>query len=192
METTNMKNTTISRKIAEGQYVNFELTDAEMESAFNEYQFQMDILTIKSRIKESGEYENWEDIPDDIIYDMAKRYREHMTGFAETMGDNSFPSAEATIKEFADKLDEYREKWKVFSKEVTLTLTKEYTIKAKNKEDAERIFEAWSESRHGMDQIMCELTEDVQYDGDWRYGYAYEEDASVCDPDNADISEEDV
>lgn len=190
METTNMKNTTITRKIAEGQYVNFELTDAEMESAFYEYQFQMDILTIKARLKESGEYENYEDIPDDIFYDMAKSYREHMNGFAETMGDNSIPSAEATIKEFADKLEEYKEKWKVFSKEVTLTMTHEYTIKAKSKEDAERIFDAWTESRDGIDQMERDLTEDVSYNGDWDYGFTYEDDST--DPEYADISEEDI
>ena len=187
MENTNMKNTTITRKIGD-QYVNFELSDAEMESAFNEYQFQCDIVTIKARIKEAGEYENWEEIPDDLIYSMAQKYREHMTGFAETMGDNSIPSYEATVKDFSEQLEEYKEKWMAFSKEVTLTLTHEYTIRAKNKEDAERIFESWSE--HNVDQMVEDLTDDARWDGDWDYGYTYED--SYTDPDNTDISEEDI
>lgn len=187
MESTNMKNTTITRQIGD-QYVNFELTDAEMESAFNEYQFQCDVITIKARLKESGEYENWEEIPDETICDLARKYREHMNGFAETMGDNSIPSFEATVKDYAEILEEYKEKWKVFSKEVTLTLTHEYTIKAKSKEDAERIFESWSEQN--PDQMTDDLTEDARWSGDFDYGYMYED--NHTSPDCADISEEDI
>jgi len=187
MESTSMKNTIITRKFGD-QYVNFELTDAEMESAFNEYQFQMDIVTLKARLKESGEYENWEEIPDETICDLARKYREHMNGFAETMGDNSIPSFEATVKDYAEILEEYKEKWKVFSKEVTLTLTHEYTIKAKSKEDAERIFESWSEQN--PDQMTDDLTEDARWNGDFDYGYMYEDDST--NPDYADISEEDI
>lgn len=189
MESTNMKNTTITRKIGD-QYVNFELTDAEMESAFNEYQFQCDVITIKARLKESGEYENWEEIPDETICDLARKYREHMNGFAETMGDNSIPSFEATVKDYAEILEEYKEKWKVFSKEVTLTLTHEYTIKAKSKEDADRIFGEWSEQSRNIDQMIEDLIEDARWDGDWDYGYTYEDDCT--DPDCVDISEEDI
>ena len=187
MEYANMKNTTITRKIGD-QYVNFELTDAEMESAFGEFQFQNDVVNVKARLEESGEYENFENIPDELIYAMAKKYREHIEGFAETMGDNSIPSFEATVKEFSEKLEEYKEKWKVFSKEVTLTLTHEYTIKAKNKEQADNIFESWAESN--AYQMTEDLCEDAQWNGDFDYGYTYEDDST--NPDYADISEEDI
>ena len=165
-----------------------ELTDEELYEAYRTYQHKDDILVIKERLKDSGEYENWEEIPEDTIAELALKYREHMEGFALTMGDNSIPSFEATVKDYAEVLEQYKEKWMAFSKEVTLTLTHEYTIRAKNKEDAERIFESWSE--HHVDQMVEDLTEDARWDGDWDYGYTYED--SYTDPDNTDISEEDI
>ena len=79
--------------------------------------------------------------------------------------------------------------WKVFSKEVTLTLTHEYTIKAKNREDADRIFNAWTETRNGVDTMESDFEDEIG-NGDWDYGYAYEDE--YTDPNYADISKEDL
>ena len=180
----------ITREIiinGESQNVEYKLTGIELERAYREYKYDEDERYVLAWLKENG-YERWDEIDAETVRDRIARYQQEREALDESMGTNQILAVEAMVNnEFKALLEQYKEKWKVFGKEVTLTLTKEYTIKAKNKEDAERIFEAWSDSRHGMDQIMCELTEDVQYDGD-----AYEEDASVCDPDNADISEEDV
>lgn len=181
----NMKNTTITREIA-GNYVNFTLTDAEMESAYNEYQFQDDVITTKARLKESGEYKNWEEIPYDLIEKLAREFRAEMKNMAETMGDGSIPAMESVFSKHEYELERYKEKWKLFNKEVTLTLTKEYTIKAKTKEEADAIFENWAE-RHA-DRMTDDLTDDAQWDGDWDYGYTYEDGG---DPDDADITPDD-
>lgn len=183
----NMKNTKITRKIGE-TYVDFELTDAEMESAFTEYQFQCDVIEVKARLKESGEYENWEEIPCELIEDLARTFRNEMMAIMDGMGDGRIPAMESVFKKYENDLEQYKLKYKLFSKEVTLTMTKVYTIKAKSQEEADRIFDVWSD-RHGND--MCDdLTEDVRFNGDWDYGYTYEEDDE--DPEYADISEEDV
>ena len=130
-----------------------------------------------------------DEIPAELFGKMVDEVMQEKDAMDENMGSNIFPAMNAVIEKHKDELKK-EEQYKVFSKEVTLTMTHEYTIKAKNKEDAERIFNAWSESRHGTDQMLCDLTEDVQYDGDWDYGYCYED--NQCDPDNADISEEDI
>lgn len=168
MEYANMKNTTITRKIGD-QYVNFELTDAEMESAFSEFQFQNDVVNVKARLEESGEYEDFENIPDDVIYAMAKKYREHIEGFAETMGDNSIPSFEATVRDFADRLEEYKEKLKVFEYELQRTTTYTIRIAAKSEERAD----AWMERTFGNDEGRFDDELDNGY-SDYDYGCGYE------------------
>lgn len=183
----NMRNTKITRKIGE-TYVDFVMTDAEMESAFTEYQFQCDVIEVKARLKESGEYENWEEIPCELIEDLARTFRNEMTALMDGMGDGRIPAMESVFKKYERDLEQYKEKYKLFSKEVTLTLTKEYTIKAKSREEADRIFDAWSE--RNVDRMEADLTEDMRYDGDWDYGYTYEDDDG--DPEYANISEEDV
>lgn len=179
------KNTTITRKIGES-YVAFTLTDAEMESAYNEYQFQCDMIETESRLKESGEYENWEEIPIELMEKLAREFREQMRTIEENMGDGRIPAMEAVFRRHEEELKRYKEKWKLFNKEVTLKLTKEYTIKAKTKEEADAIFENWSE-RHA-DRMTDDLTEDAQWDGEWNYGYTYEDSG---DPDDADITPDD-
>lgn len=130
-----------------------------------------------------------DEIPPELFRQMVKEVMDEKQAMDDNMGDNMFPAMNAVIEKHKDELKK-EDPYKVFSKEVTLTLTHEYTIKAKNKEDAERIFEAWSERRHGIDQMISDFTEDVQYDGDWDYGCCYED--NMCDPDNAEISEEDI
>lgn len=179
----------ISREIiidGVSQRVDYELTGVELERAFNEYQNQSDKHEVIARLEESGEYERWNEIPDEIISQMAEDFRTEMDTIADTMGDGRIPAMESVFSRHKADLDEYKQKWKVFSREVTLTLTKEYTIRAKTAEEADAIFEEWSENN--ADLLLDDLTEDAEYNGDWDYGMAYDEED--MNPDDADIKKE--
>jgi len=172
-----------------GTDVVIDLTDGEILDAHYEAERYNTREMLNERLMQ--EENIIDEIPAELFGKMVDEVMQEKDAMDENMGSNIFPAMNAVIEKHKDELKK-EEPYKVFSKEVTLTMTHEYTIKAKNKEDADRIFDAWSESRHGINQMMCDLTEDVQYHGDWDYGRAYEEDASVCDPDNAEISEEDI
>lgn len=173
----------ISREIiinGESQNTEYELTGIELERCFNEYQSQKDKDLVVHYLRDA-EYEDVDNIPEEIIADLASQFRNNI----DSLIDDSMTRI---INRNEDSLEEYKEKWKVFSTEVTLTLTHEYTIKARNREEAKHIFESWSENN--CDQMEEDLVEDARYNGDWDYGYMYEDDST--DPDCADISKEDV
>lgn len=181
-------NMQIKRNIL-GTDVVIDLTDGEILDAHYEAERYNTREMLNERLMQ--EENIIDEIPPELFRQMVKEVMDEKQAMDNNMGSNIFPAMNAVIEKHKDELKK-EEPYKVFSKEVTLTMTHEYTIRAKNKEDAERIFEAWSESRHGIDQMISDLTDDAQYEGDWDYGSVYEEDASVCDPDNADISEEDI
>ena len=174
---------TIDREIiinGESQNTKYELTGIELEHAYNEYVETKNKNEVIHHLKDL-EYEDIDGIPEDIISDLASQMQEKL--------DNA--RDEIILKLIHDNeelLKPYKEKWKVFSKEVTLTLTHEYTIKAKSKEQADKIFESWAESN--AYQMTEDLCEDAQWNGDFDYGYTYEDDST--NPDYADISEEDI
>ena len=173
----------ISREIiinGESQNTEYELTGIELERCFNEYQSQKDKDLVVHYLRDA-EYEDVDNIPEEIIADLASQFRNNI----DSLIDDSMTRI---INRNEDSLEEYKEKWKVFSTEVALTLTHEYTIKARNREEAKHIFESWSENN--FDQMEEDLVEDARYNGDWDYGYMYEDDST--DPDCADISKEDV
>ena len=173
----------ISREIiinGEAQTVEYELTGIELERCYNEYVEQHDRAEVIHQLKDL-EYEDLENIPENIIADLASQFREKMENLMDEV-------VLEVIHKNEEALEPYKEKWKVFSTEVTLTLTHEYTIKARNREEAKQIFESWSENN--CDQMEEDLVEDARYNGDWDYGYMYDDDST--DPDCADISEEDV
>lgn len=178
----------ISREIiinGQSQRVDYELTGVELERAFHEYQNIADKKEVTARLKESGEYERWDEIPDEIISQMAEDFRTEMDTIADTMGDGRIPAMESVFNRHKEDLEEYKEAWKVFSREVTLTLTRDYTIRAKTKEQADAIFERWAENHE--DEFISDMEEEIP-GGDWDYGMAWEEDDT--DPDDADIREE--
>ena len=157
-----------------------ELTGIELEHAYNEYVETKNKNEVIHHLKDL-EYEDIDGIPEDIISDLASQMQEKLNNARDEI-------ILKLIHDNEELLKPYKEKYKVYSKEVTLTMTKEYTIKAKSKEDAERIFESWSE--HNSDQMTEDLTDDARWNGDWDYGYTYED--NHTDPDDADISEEDI
>lgn len=160
------------------QTTEYELTGVELERAYNEYVEIHDKNEVIHQLKDA-EYEDIENIPDDIIADLASQVRERM----EEYRDQAILDL---IRKNEETLAPYKDKWKVFTKKVTLTVDKEYTIKARNEEEADTLFERWSE-RHGS-EMVDDLMEDAEYNGDFDYDDPEEYD-EFGDPDNADIVE---
>lgn len=164
-----------------GQATMIKLTAEELERAAKEYLYNTARREVLRQIEDVGEYV---DVPADLIDKITMDFREKMDG------DLYDEQILATIHKYDKELEEFKPKFKVYSKEVTLTITHEYTIKAKSEEEAEQIFEAWSE-RHARDMVEDMVEQDgLEYDGDWEYGYIYEEKGR--NPDYADISEDDI
>jgi len=178
----------ISREIiidGVSQRVDYELTGVELERAYLEYQNQSDKAEVTARLKESGEYERWDEIPDEIISQMAEDFRTEMDTIADTMGDGRIPAMESVFRRHKEDLADYKEKWKVFSREITLTLTRDYTIRAKTAEQACAIFKRWAENHE--DEFISDMEAEIP-GGDWDYGMVWEEDDTY--PVDADIREE--
>ena len=127
------------------------------------------------------EYEDLENIPEDIIADLASQVREKMNNLMDEV-------VLEVVRKNEEVLEPYKEKWKVFTKTVHVEVDKEYTIKARDQSEADAIWEKWSE-RHG-NRITEDMCEEIQYNGDWDYDYDMEED-EYGDPDDADIKEDD-
>ena len=157
----------------------YELTGIELERCFNEYQSTKDLSEVVHQLKDL-EYEDLENIPEDIIADLASQVREKMNNLMDEV-------VLEIIRRNAEILEQYKQKWKVFTKTIHVEADKEYTIKARNESEADAIWEKWSE-RHG-DRITEDMCEEVQYNGDWDWDYDMDED-EYCDPDDADIKEE--
>ena len=176
-----MKNYKIIRNIM-GQDIEIVLHENEMNEICEIVQLDDDMYNVRERLGDNG-YENYKDIPDELIKKIAKNFRERMDAIAENMGDEF----DAAVAQYEDELEQYKEKWKVFSKNVTLTLEHEFKIVARNDEEAEALFEQWSE-RHGREMTET-LTDDAEYNGDFDYDSVYEEEGE--NPEYADIKPED-
>ena len=154
----------------------YELTGIELERCFNEYQSTKDRSEVVHQLKDL-EYEDLENIPEDIIADLASQFRETMDNLMDDV-------VLEVIRKNEEILEPYKEKWKVFTKTVHVEADKEYTIKARSESEANEIWEKWSEC-HGR-QITNDMCEEIEYNGDWDWNYDMEED-EYGDPDDADI-----
>ena len=159
----------------------YELTGVELERCFNEYQSTHDRNEVVHQLKDL-EYEDLENIPEDIIADLASQFREKMDNLMDDV-------ALDVIRNNEEVLEQYKQKWKVFTKTIHVEAEKSYAIKARSESEAETIWEQWSE-QHG-DRITEDMYEEVQYNGDWDWDYDMDED-EYGDPDDADISGDDV
>lgn len=178
----------ITREIiinGESTNVEYELTGIELERCYNEYVNQEEKNAIVNRLDED-KFEGIMDIPDDLIQRMAEKYHKFLDEYS---ADTKSAAMNDVLEKFGAELEPYKEKWKVFTKTIRVEATKDYTIKARNESEADEIWEKWAE-RHES-QITDDMNEEIQYNGDWDYDYYMDED-EYCDPDDADISEEDV
>ena len=158
----------------------YELTGIELERCFNEYQSTKDRSEVVHQLKDL-EYEDLENIPEDIIADLASQVREKMNNLMDEV-------VLEVIRRNEEILEPYKQKWKVFTKTIHVEADKEYTIKARSESEANEIWEKWSE-RYGR-QITNDMCEEIEYNGDWDWDYDMDED-EYCDPDDADIKEDD-
>lgn len=159
----------------------YELTGIELERCFNEYQSTHDRDEVVHQLKDL-EYEDLENIPEDIIADLASQVRDKLNNLMDEV-------VLEVVRKNEETLEPYKQKWKVFTKTIHVEADKEYTIKARSEYEANEIWEKWSE-RHGR-QITEDMNEEIEYNGDWDWDYDMSED-EYGDPDDADISEEDV
>ena len=159
-----------------GNFVNLELTDEEIRKIFDA-ELEKRTRNELTSVLEDNKYEAIEDIPESLIADMIRKFNEDDDNEAKWRG---------VIEYFSEELAEFKEKWKVFTKKVTMTVEKEYTIKARNEEEADKLFEAWSE-KHSS-EMVDDLTEDAEYNGEYDYDDAEESD-EYGDPDYSDIVE---
>ena len=174
----------ITREIiinGEAQNVEYELTGIELERCFNEYQSTHDRNEVVHQLKDL-EYEDQENIPEDIIADLASQFRDKLNNLMDEV-------ILEIIRKNAEALEPYKEKWKLFIKTVHVEADKSYAIKARSESEAEAIWEQWSERHEG--RITEDMCGEVQYNGEWDWDYDMDED-EYGDPDDADISEEDI
>ncbi len=155
----------------------YELTGIELERAYNEYVENHDKGEVIHQL-EDLEYEGLEDIPEEIIADLASQVRDKMDALMDDV-------VLSVIHKNEDKLKEYKDKWKVFTKTVRVEVEKEYTIKAKNEEDADALWEKWFE-RNGQ-QVIDDLSEEIDTQN---FDEDDPEEDEHGDPDYADINEE--
>ena len=161
------------------QNVEYELTGIELERCFNEYVNQMEKNAIVNRLNED-EFERIMEIPDDLIQRMAEKYHKFLDEYSVNVKSVAMNDV---LEKFGAELEPYKEKWKVFSCEVTQTKTHTYTIRAKNSTDAENILDEWFKYHEH------EVDADFEYElPDTDFGWIEEEED--FDPDNADITVE--
>lgn len=173
----------ISREIiinGVGNTTEYELTGVELERCFNEYQSVHDRNEVVHQLKDLA-YEDLENIPEDIIADLASQVREKMNNLMDEV-------VFEVIRKNAETLEPYKEKWKVFTKTIRVEAEKSYAIKARSESEADAIWEQWSEQH--SDRITEDMCEEVQYNGDWDYDGMDEDEYG--DPDDADITKEDI
>ena len=163
----------ISREIiinGQSQTVEYELTGIELERCFNECQSAHDKAEIRRRL-EDLKYRN---VPDDIVDDLASQFR---TTIDDTLDDFVIH----TVQNNNVKLEKYG--YKVFSVEVTRTIKHTYTIRARDEDDAERIYNEWAD--HHEDEIAYDMGNEYSEDETGWF-----EEKPDMNPDYADITEE--
>ena len=163
-----------------GAEIEIELTADEVRSAYDAHQYELDEQEVNDALMTTCEYD---DIPADVLKELTQMYRMRMN---DAGAPNAFSMANKIIEENRILLNPYKKKeeWKVYEIEVTQTRKKTWTVRARNDEQAEEIFEEWRESH--IREFDYEMS-DAEID-DEETGSAYE---CEGDPEYADIIVED-
>lgn len=123
-----------------------------------------------------------DDIPAELFSKMVDEVMKEKEAMDSNMGSNIFPAMNAVIEKHRDELKK-EEPWKLFAVVYEQTKRHTFSVKAKNEEDAERIFNQWKDDHiYEFDNDMAD--EDV-YDDEILYT-----EESTGNPDYADIREE--
>lgn len=176
----------ISREISingESTPVTYELTGIELEHAYNEYRHTMINNAICQSLKDREENYVVEDIPEDLMDKIINGVEYDLD--TDALND----SVDAKITKYKGELEQYKKRWKAYSVRVTATVTHEYTVRAEDEDDAERIFAEWSE--HHSDEMARDLSDDlVDEVSSVDIETDYPDEEPDFDPDNADITVE--
>lgn len=129
----------ITRNIC-GTDVEIELTMSELSEAFDEVRRYNTYEMLNERLMQEEGIKD--EIPDELFEQMVKEVMEEQEGFDEHMGSNIFPAMNAVIEKHKDELKK-EEPWGLFEIECTQVRKRTWTVRAKNAEDADHIFEEW-------------------------------------------------
>ena len=154
----------------------YELTGVELERCFNEYQSTHDQNEIIHQLKDL-DYEDLENIPEDIIADLASQFREKIDNLMDDV-------AIEVIRKNEEVLKRYKTKWKVFCAKVTQTKERYYTIRAKDEREAEDLIANYLENEYDK------ANDDFEYE-DAEYDTLFIDEDDSCDPDEAEIKGDD-
>lgn len=170
----------ISREIiinGESNNTEYELTGIEIERCYNEYVEQHDKDDVVRNLKEM-EYEDWENIPEEIIANLVSQVRERMKSDRDD-------AIMLVIHQNEDVLEKYKEVWKSFDIVYEQTRRHTFSVRAKTREGAEDLFSKWKDRNwRDFDDAM---NDEDEYDGD-----IWSTDETNDDPDCADISGEEI
>lgn len=173
-----MENMKIIRNIC-GTDVEIELTLSEMVDAHYEVTKYDTEMLFNDRLMQ----EHIGKLPTDVFNTLVKEVMDECDTMDENMGSNIFPAMNAVIEKNAGLLAQYKdEPYLLYRMEGEYKKHIEYSVRAKNPEDASRIFFDWIENHTG--QFDYDLN-DIDGDIDWDEPY-------VCkgNPEHADIKEE--
>ena len=175
-------NMQIKRNIL-GTEVTIDLTEGEILDAHYEAERYNARETLNERLMQEEGINK--EIPAELFRQLVKEVMDEKSAMDNNMGDNLIPAINAVIEKHQEELNKYKEEeWKLFEIECKQIKKKTYTIRAKNDEDAEKIFAEWRE--HHIVQYDNDMM-DMDPDDD-EIGSPYEcEDGN---PDYADITVE--
>ena len=169
------------KRMVFGQEVMIDLTDGEILDA----KYEADRYNARELLNERlMQEENIKDeLPADLFGRMVDAVVREKDAMDNNMGDNLSPAVNAVIEKYAEELKPYKEEpWGLFEIECKQTRTKTWTIRAKNADDADRIFAEWRENHtREYDEEMA----DAELDDDIDTAYACE-----GNPEYADITVE--
>lgn len=123
-----------------------------------------------------------DEIPAELFGKMVDEVMQEKDAMDENIVNNIFPAMNAVIEKHKDELKK-EEPCGLFEIECVQTRKRTWTVRAKNADDADRIFEEWRE--HHMKEYDYEMA-DAELDDD-DIGSAY---ACEGDPEYADITVE--
>lgn len=163
-------------------------TDVEIELTLSEMLNCREMMDLYDTFDMFGThlFENgYVDVPSEIIERLSKDVVEEKDAFDANMGSNIFPAMEAVIRKNADELGKYKkDPYKLFEIEYIQTRKRTWTIRARNREEADLIFHIWRDNH--MDRYDDDIADG---DIDDTCGYLKEVPGN---PDTAEIQSIDL
>lgn len=162
----------------------YQLSADELEQAHFEYLRNTLAAEVRRQLEDNEDKHYIVDaIPEDLMNKIV-------SNAIDSIGGNSFDEHVIdAINNFKEELEQYNNKWKAYSIRLSATVTHEYTIRAEDEADAERIFNNWLEGHDAV--VVRDLTTDIEDDYiNVSMETDFPDEEPDLDPDNADITVE--